>query len=126
MNELNQQTLTEADPLKDLYNDWSEILADTGGGVRGTWCRPAAADSSPVLVYIHAAGSASRPRKLAAHVTKAPGVVVFVLDYRRAPEHPHPDALGGSPGGSLALATALAHKQRGKALANPCTPTTRT
>ncbi|MBB3084406.1 alpha/beta hydrolase [Geodermatophilus sabuli] len=164
----------EQDPLKDLYTDWSQILAttpdlttrlfrsifdewhqptkepedvtyaeDTVGGVPGIWCRPLGADSSKVLLYTHgggfAVGSASSHRKLAAHVAKALGVVAFVLDYRRAPEHPHPAALedavsaflaltgqgiapadittiGDSAGGNLAVATALALRERDQPL----------
>ena len=162
------------DPLKELYADWSEIMAgtpeltmrlfrsifdewhqptteptdvtyaeETIGGVPGIWCLPAGADASRVLLYTHgggfAVGSASSHRKLAAHFAKALGVQSFVLDYRRAPEHPHPaqveDAvaaflaltdrgiapgditmIGDSAGGNLAVATTLALKERGKPL----------
>ncbi|SFV24925.1 alpha/beta hydrolase [Micrococcus terreus] len=163
---------TTQDALRDLYADWSAIMAenpqmsmrlfravfdewhqptvepedvtyreDTVGGVPGIWCLPAGGDASQVLLYTHgggfSVGSASSHRKLAAHVAKALGVVSFVLDYRRAPEHPHPaqvedgvavfDALlesgikpenittiGDSAGGNLAIAIALALKEQGK------------
>jgi alpha/beta hydrolase fold len=82
-------------------------------------------------------GTASSHRKLAAHFAKALGVPSLVLDYRRAPEHPHPASLedavsaflalteggiapgnittiGDSAGGNLAVATALALQERGK------------
>jgi len=66
----------------------------------------------------------------AAHVSRASGLPVFVLDQRLAPEHPHPadvedavaafDALGvptslvgDSAGGTTALLTALALRDRG-------------
>lgn len=172
MNDQPNAHVAAHDPLKDLYTDWSEILAttpdltirlfrsifdewhqptkepedvtyaeDTVGGVPGIWCRPAGADASQVLLYTHgggfAVGSASSHRKLAGHVAKALGVVAFVLDYRRAPEHPHPASLddavsaflglvgsgiapesvttiGDSAGGNLAVATALALKEQGK------------
>lgn len=164
----------EQDPLKELYTDWSEILAttedltlrlfrsifdewhqptteptdvtyaeETVGGVPGIWCQPLGADASQVLLYTHgggfAVGSASSHRKLAAHVAKALGVPALVLDYRLAPEHPHPAGLedavsaflaltergiapenittiGDSAGGNLAVATALALNERGKPL----------
>lgn len=164
----------EQDPLKDLYADWSNILAttenltirlfrsifdewgqptteptdvtyaeETVGGVPGIWCRPEGADASQVLLYTHgggfAVGSASSHRKLAAHVAKALGVHALVIDYRLAPEHPHPAGLedavsvfvaltereiapenittiGDSAGGNLAVATALALKEQGKPL----------
>lgn len=162
------------DPLKDLYADWSQIIATTPdltmrlfrsifdewhqptrepedvtyaeeeiGGVPGIWCRPAGADASRVVLYTHgggfAVGSAASHRKLAGHLAKALGVVSFVLDYRRAPEHPHPAGLddavsaflaltergvapgdittaGDSAGGNLAVATALALKERDEPL----------
>ena len=164
----------ERDPLKELYTDWSGILATTSdltirlfrsifdewhqptteptdvtyaeetvGGVPGIWCRPLDADASQVLLYTHgggfAVGSASSHRKLAAHVAKALGVHALVIDYRLAPEHPHPAGLedavstflalteggvapenittiGDSAGGNLAVATALALRERGKPL----------
>lgn len=169
---MNSTNTTTQDSLRDLYADWSSIMADTPkmsmrlfravfdewhqptvepedvtyredtvGGVPGIWTLPAGADESQVLVYTHgggfSVGSASSHRKLAAHVAKALGVVSFVLDYRRAPEHPHPaqvedgvavfDALlesgikpenittiGDSAGGNLAIAIALALKEQGK------------
>lgn len=174
MHMSDQQTVAgaEQDPLKELYTDWSEILAttenltirlfrsifdewhqptteptdvtyaeETVGGVPGIWCRPLGADASQVLLYTHgggfAVGSASSHRKLAAHVAKALGVHALVLDYRLAPEHPHPAGLedavsaflaltdsgiapenittiGDSAGGNLAVATALALKEQGK------------
>lgn len=162
------------DPLKDLYADWSQIIATTPdltmrlfrsifdewhqptrepedvtyaeeeiGGVPGIWCRPAGADASRVVLYTHgggfAVGSAASHRKLAGHLAKALGVVSFVLDYRRAPEHSHPAGLddavsaflaltergvapgnittaGDSAGGNLAVATALALKERDEPL----------
>lgn len=174
MSAQQQVTRVETDPLKELYTDWSEIMAttpdltmrlfrsifdewhqptteptdvtyaeDVVGGVPGIWCRPDGADATKVLLYTHgggfAVGSAASHRKLAAHVAKALGVHAFVLDYRRAPEHPHPaqveDAvaaflgltetgiapadittIGDSAGGNLAVAAALALKERGKPL----------
>ncbi|AIJ24674.1 caprolactone hydrolase [Amycolatopsis methanolica 239] len=60
----------------------------------GIWASPAGADTSQVLLDTHGGGfvvgSAASHRKLAAHVAKALGVTAFVLDYRRAPGHPHP------------------------------------
>ncbi|QCP07262.1 alpha/beta hydrolase [Micrococcus luteus] len=116
---------------------------DVVGGVPGIWTLPEGADEKQVLVYTHgggfAVGSASSHRKLAGHLAKALGVVSFVLDYRRAPEHPHPaavedgvaviDALieagirpedittvGDSAGGNLAVAVPLSRREQGKPL----------
>lgn len=153
------------DPLKDLYQDWSELMASTPnlsmrlfrsifdewhqptteptdvtyseevvGGVPGIGCHPVGADEKRVLLYAHgggfAVGSAFSHRKLAGHFAKALGVQALVLDYRRAPEHPHPaqvedvvsaflalvergiapqdiTVIGDSAGANLAVATAL-------------------
>jgi acetyl esterase/lipase len=92
------------------------------------------------LLYTHgggfAVGSAASHRKLVAHIAKAAGVTAFVLDYRRAPEHPHPaqiedgvavfnalldrgidpeniTTIGDSAGGNLAIAIALSLKAQG-------------
>lgn len=160
------------DVLRDLYADWSQVMASTPdmsmrlfraifdewhqptvepedvtyredvvGGIPGIWCLPKNADQSKVLLYTHgggfAVGSASSHRKLAAHVAKELGVVSFVLDYRRAPEHQHPaqiedgvaafeglvasgiapeniTTIGDSAGGNLAISIALSLKEQGK------------
>lgn len=138
--------------FRSIFDEWGHpttepgevtYAEDTVGGVPGIWCRPRGADESQVLLYTHgggfAVGSASSHRKLAGHVAKALGVTAFVLDYRRAPEHPHPASLddavsaflgltergvapeqittiGDSAGGNLAVATALALKERDKPL----------
>lgn len=165
------RTSPEAETLRALYADWSQILAttpditmrllrsvfdewhqptaeptdvtyddETVGGVPGIWVLPAGADRTKVLLYLHgggfAVGSAASHRKLAGHVAKALGVTAFVLDYRRAPEHPHPaqvedgvacftaltergiaagdiTTIGDSAGGNLAIAVPLALRERG-------------
>lgn len=161
----------DTDLLRDLYTDWSEIMATTPGlttrllrsifdelhqstkepedvtyteeivrTVAGIWALPKNADTSRVLLYTHgggfAAGSAASHRKVAGHVAKALGVIAFVPDYRLAPENPHPAGLedsvavyealmergvlsdditciGDSAGGNLAIATALALRDKG-------------
>lgn len=160
----------ESEFLRDLYADWSDIMAtseltmrlfrsifdewhqptvepedvtykeETIGGVPGIWASPKDADTSKVLLYMHgggfAVGSASSHRKLAGHVAKALGVTAFVLDYRLAPEHPHPaqvddgvavfrallergisasniTTIGDSAGGNLAIAIALSLRDQG-------------
>ncbi|WBL19447.1 alpha/beta hydrolase [Citricoccus sp. NR2] len=138
--------------LRSLFDEWHQSTTepenvtykeDTVGGVKGIWCLPADADQSRVLLYTHgggfAVGSASSHRKLAGHVAKALGVTSFVLDYRRAPEHPHPaqvedgvaafeglvaahikpeniSTIGDSAGGNLAISIPLALKEKGAQL----------
>jgi len=96
--------------------------------------------SEQVLYYMHGGaylgGSPRTHRGMLAHIAKAVGCTVIVLDYRLAPEHPYPAALddavagwkallaqgvkpanlvigGDSAGGNLALVTAIALRDAG-------------
>lgn len=136
--------------LRSIFDEWHQPTREpedvtyeeeTVGGVPGIWALPNGADRSKVLLYTHgggfAVGSASSHRKLAAHVARALGVTALVLDYRRAPEHPHPaqiedgvaaftaltergiapadiTTIGDSAGGNLAVAIPLALREQGK------------
>lgn len=138
--------------LRSLFDEWHQVTAEVPGvtyeegsvgGVPGIWALPDGADRTKPLVFLHgggfAVGSASSHRKLAGHVAKALGVTAFVLDYRRAPEHPHPaqvedgvavvtaltdsgiapagiTTIGDSAGGNLAIAVPLALRERGAAM----------
>jgi epsilon-lactone hydrolase len=138
--------------FRAIFDEWHHVTREpedvtyreeTVGGVPGIWALPIGADTSQVLLYFHgggfAVGSASSHRKLAAHVAKQLGVTAFVLDYRRAPEHPHPaqvedgvaaftalvergvapadiTTIGDSAGGNLAIAVPLALREQGGAL----------
>ncbi|TCK27528.1 alpha/beta hydrolase [Pseudonocardia endophytica] len=135
--------------FRSIFDEWHQptrepedvtYREDTVGGVPGIWTLPVGADTSKVLLYLHgggfAVGSASSHRKLAGHVAKALGVTAFVLDYRRAPENPHPaqvedgvaaftgltehgiapesiTTIGDSAGGNLAVAVALSLREQG-------------
>src|ERR1700761_6702548 len=135
--------------LRSVFDEWHQptrepedvtYREETVGGVPGIWALPIGADHSKVLLYTHgggfAVGSAASHRKLAGHVAKALGVTAFVLDYRRAPEHPHPaqvedgvaafvaltergiaaadiTTIGDSAGCNLAVAITLALRERG-------------
>jgi acetyl esterase/lipase len=110
------------------------------GGVPAEWTVPAGADPDRVLLYLHGGGytigSIASHRKLVGHLAKAAGVRALSVEYRLAPEHPFPAGLddavtafswllesgygashigvgGDSAGGGLALATALALRERG-------------
>jgi monoterpene epsilon-lactone hydrolase len=138
--------------FRSIFDEWHQATREpedvtyreeTIGGVSGIWALPIGADASTVLVYLHgggfAVGSASSHRKLAGHVAKALGATSFVLDYRRAPEHPHPaqvedgvavvaaltdrgiapadiTTIGDSAGGNLAIAVPLALREQGRPL----------
>ncbi|WP_328309835.1 alpha/beta hydrolase [Actinomycetospora sp. NBC_00405] len=138
--------------FRSIFDEWHKptrepedvtYAEETIGGVPGIWVLPIGADRTQVLVYTHgggfAVGSASSHRKLAGHVARALGVTAFVLDYRRAPEHPHPaqvedgvaavvalvkrgfrpediTTIGDSAGGNLAVAIPLALREQGRPL----------
>ena len=72
--------------------------SDTVGGVAGWWCRPADAPQRTAILHIHGGwftwGSAQAFRHLVGHIAKQSRVAAFVPDYRLAPEHPFPAALG--------------------------------
>jgi acetyl esterase/lipase len=110
------------------------------GGVPAEWAIPPGAAADGVLLYLHGGGysigSIASHRKLVGHLAKASGLRGLSLEYRLAPENPFPAALddavtayawllregfpasrigigGDSAGGGLALATALAVRERG-------------
>lgn len=112
-------------------------------GVAAEWHRPTRDDASDAaLVYFHGGGyvigGLDTHRKLAGHLAVAVGVPVLLVDYRLAPEHPHPAAVtdataalrwarqgrdparvavgGDSAGGGLALATCLSLRDAGEEL----------
>lgn len=104
------------------------------GGVPAQWLTPQGAATDRVLMYVHGGGyvmmSAETHRKMVGHIAKATACRALNVDYRLAPEHPHPAAVtdavaayrwllaqgiepaaiaiaGDSAGGGLCLATAL-------------------
>jgi monoterpene epsilon-lactone hydrolase len=110
------------------------------GGVPAQWVTPAGADASKVVLYLHGGGyvilSMRSHTRLVAHIASAAGCRALNVDYRLAPEHPHPAAVedglaayrwlldqgiaperiavsGDSAGGGLTVATLLAIKDAG-------------
>lgn len=73
---------------------WTDVDA---GGVPAIWAEPRSCAPDRALLYLHGggytAGSASMYRRLTGHIAKAVGCRVLNVDYRLAPEHPHPAAL---------------------------------
>ena len=70
------------------------------GGVPAMWIVPEGADDDRVLQYVHGGGyvimSMHTHRRMVAHIAKAAGVRALSVDYRLAPEHPHPAAVDDS------------------------------
>jgi acetyl esterase/lipase len=104
-------------------------------GRHGLWVRPADADPSRAVLYLHGGGyrigSPQAYRGFVSHLAVAAGVPFLLIDYRLAPEHPFPAAVvdavgsyrwllaqgydagrvavaGDSAGGGLVVATLLA------------------
>ncbi len=128
---------------------WTEVDA---GGVPAIWADPVGGASDRVIEYVHGGGyvmgAAEYYRKLTGHLANAIGCRVLNVDYRLAPEHPHPapveDATtayrwlldqgiepghlaisGDSAGGGLTVATLLSIRGAGlpqPAAAMPLSP----
>jgi acetyl esterase/lipase len=113
------------------------------GGVPAEWVTIEGNAAAPVALFLHGGGycigSIATHRLWAADLARAAGGRVLVIDYRLAPEHPHPAALddavaayrwllaqgvapnttvihGDSAGGGLTAATLLALRDAGEPL----------
>ena len=107
----------------------------TAGGVKSEWVTAPGADAARAILYLHGGGyvigSINTHRSLAGRLSRAAKARVLVIDYRLAPEHPHPAAVedavaayrwmlaqglkpgriavsGDSAGGGLTVATLVA------------------
>lgn len=113
------------------------------GGVPAEWVSMPGARGDRALLYLHGGGyvigSINTHRGLAARLSRDLDARVLLIDYRLAPEHPHPAAVedavaayrflreqgfapssiaiaGDSAGGGLTVATLLALRDAGEAL----------
>ena len=112
-------------------------------GVPAEWVVAPGAESRRVLLYLHGGGyvigSINTHRDLAGRLSRAAAARVLLIDYRLAPEYPHPAAVedattayrwllhhgatpahtviaGDSAGGGLTVATLVALRNAGDAL----------
>jgi epsilon-lactone hydrolase len=90
-----------------LHDDtWSALTAEPGGvdfvetsvgGVPGLWLVPKGAVWDRVIMCLHGGGymmgSRYSHRKMYGHLAKALGCRALLVEYRLAPEHPHPAQL---------------------------------
>jgi acetyl esterase/lipase len=142
--------LTIAD-IRDLFEHWGDVTAEPGdadyimedvNGLKALWVAPKSGVQSKVLLCAHGGGyvlgSMYSHRKLFGHFAARVGCRALIVNYRRAPEYPHPqpvndmaDAyrwllecgavagpqdvafLGDSAGGALAITTMLLARARG-------------
>jgi len=120
--------------------DGVDVTDADANGVPGLWISPRSASSDHVVLYLHGGGyvvqSARTHVKLAAHIAVNANCRVLSIDYRLAPEHPHPAAVtdslaayrylldsgfpahriaisGDSAGGGLTIATLVAARDAG-------------
>jgi monoterpene epsilon-lactone hydrolase len=72
----------------------------SAGGVKAEWVSAPDADAGRAILYLHGGGyvigSINTHRSLAARISRAAKARVLVIDYRLAPEHPHPAAVDDS------------------------------
>ncbi len=72
----------------------------TIGEMKAEWLVAPGADHSRAILYLHGGGyvigSIETHRALAARLSQASGARVLLIDYRLAPEHPHPAAVEDS------------------------------
>ncbi|MDP3403466.1 MAG: alpha/beta hydrolase [Brevundimonas sp.] len=119
------------------------VRTDTLQGVPVAWVAGEGADARRVFIYLHGGGyqvgSIASHADLVARISAASGMTGLIIDYRRAPEHRFPapidDVLavwmalatrgfdvadipmvGDSAGGNLALASAIALRERAEPL----------
>jgi monoterpene epsilon-lactone hydrolase len=70
------------------------------GGVPSQWTLPAGGADDRVVLYVHGGGyvvcSVASHSRLVGHIANAVGCRALSVDYRLAPEHPHPAAVTDS------------------------------
>ncbi len=125
---------------------WTEVDA---GGVPSIWADSAGGSTDRVVQYVHGGGyvigSAAAYSRFTGHLAKSVGCRVLSVDYRLAPENPHPAAVedstkayrwlleqgydpshiaisGDSAGGGLTLATLLSLRDAGTPLPAAAVP----
>lgn len=114
------------------------------GGVSAEWITAPGATADRVVLYLHGGGymlgSTNTHREMVSRLSGAAGARALLIDYRLAPEHPHPAAVedskaayrwllrggvdparlviaGESAGGGLTVATLVALRDAGEPLA---------
>jgi len=94
---------TTLEESRDFIEHWGDLTEEPGdvdyseieiNGVKAMWIIPHKSDKKKVLLCIHGGGfvfgSIYTHRKLFAHLAKQIGCRALTVNYRLAPEHPHP------------------------------------
>jgi len=132
-----QETRAGFEQMANMFPVDADIQREPvdAGGVKSEWVCAPNADPGRAILYLHGGGyvigSIATHRALAARLSRASKAKVLVIDYRLAPEHPHPAAVddavaayrwmlaqglkpariavsGDSAGGGLTVATLVA------------------
>ena len=114
-NKIHYETLAEAwrsgRELPPEVSEWSVLTAEPGGvdyaettlgDKTALWVRPKLAAKDRVMLYLHGGGyvigSPADYRDMVPRIARAAGARALVVDYRLAPEHPHPAAVDDAVG----------------------------
>ncbi|MEO6546383.1 MAG: alpha/beta hydrolase [Ferruginibacter sp.] len=144
-----QTEMTSLEEIRDFNENWAGLSAEpmqvdyietSADGVPAMWMIPKGCDESKLLLCFHGGGffcaSMYSHRKLFAQMAKQIGCKALTINYRQAPEHPHPaqvdDAVtayewllkqgikarnivltGDSSGGGLAITTLVKARDKG-------------
>nr|AAR99067.1 putative caprolactone hydrolase [Brachymonas petroleovorans] len=89
--------------IRKLFSHWGDVTVDPPGvdyievdvaGIPAMWAIPKNSAQDRALLCSHGGGyvvgSMYTHRKLFGHIAKAVGCRALIVDYRRAPENPHP------------------------------------
>jgi acetyl esterase/lipase len=91
-----RDSLNSSSAMFPLADDITIEAVDCDG-VPGEWTRAAGALDDAAMLYLHGGGyvigAPSTHRNLCSALARSTGVSVLSLDYRLAPEHPHPAAV---------------------------------
>ncbi|MCX6007928.1 MAG: alpha/beta hydrolase, partial [Chloroflexi bacterium] len=89
----------EVDGLGSLFKlpKGIQVVKELAGGVPAEWLIPPGISIDRVVLYLHGgsyvAGSINSHRSMVANIAVACKARVLIIDYRLAPEHPHPAAV---------------------------------
>jgi len=142
----NLQSIEETRKSMEKFAKFAKLPPETKvekieiNSIAAEWVYVNTVQEDRVVLYLHGGGynvcSINTHRELGAHISKASGAKVLLIDYRLAPEHPFPAALedatnayhwlldsgltekkiaiaGDSAGGGLSLATAISIRDVG-------------
>jgi monoterpene epsilon-lactone hydrolase len=100
---MGQNPEMSLEEMRDMFDHWGDITGEPGGvdynevdagGVPTMWASPKDCAEDRVVLCLHgggySCGSMYTHRKVFGHIAKAVGAKALIVDYRRAPENPHP------------------------------------